>query len=339
MWNRFSVSLSSCEESINLFDTLWSSIGKIDQSPAGFFTSDLEERSNEEIRNEYQRAVTEDRCDSICSSLCIIHLFVQRLAEEERSSKHSFVLPSINATHYYTFDCRWFTPHPQSIGRKEDDFDLYIKGKHLFISSDIQMMEHPNKSIGDLLRDIRLVETKHNELVDEYFQISKPIVEKKLGREKSIDWCFSRRTSEGSIEEFERGSNSTASQCLSSIFNSIGIRDEMHSSGKVWRTRWSSPWKLLIDGIALFRLKLTNLICLLEEHGVRLNEDEEDEEENENEISSCDEGIDDQSISVHDLSSKISSHDNSTIDDVFWWIKFRFTTDVEKDSPRILLKE
>ena len=58
-----------------------------------------------------------------------------------------------------------------------------------------------------------------------------------------------------------------------------------------------------------FRLDLTNLICELHKHGVFLdNEDDDDDDDVE---SSLDEGIAEHSSSVLDLSSKLSSLNNS----------------------------
>lgn len=57
-----------------------------------------------------------------------------------------------------------------------------------------------------------------------------------------------------------------------------------------------------------FRLSLTNLICHLHERGIYLD----DESDNDNDInSSTDEGIDENSLSFIDHSSKLSSLDNS----------------------------
>jgi hypothetical protein len=60
-----------------------------------------------------------------------------------------------------------------------------------------------------------------------------------------------------------------------------------------------------------FRLSLTNFICDLHKHGIHL--DDEDESEHET-SSSLDEGIDEHSLSLIDLSSKLSSLNNSEND-------------------------
>ncbi|CAF3440336.1 unnamed protein product [Rotaria socialis] len=64
----------------------------------------------------------------------------------------------------------------------------------------------------------------------------------------------------------------------------------------------------LMKNIRLKRLSLTSLICNLHEHGIYLD----DESESDNDInSSVDEGIDENSLSFIDHSSKLSSLDNS----------------------------
>lgn len=60
--------------------------------------------------------------------------------------------------------------------------------------------------------------------------------------------------------------------------------------------------------VFFFRLDLTNLICELHKHGVFL--DNEDDDDNDVE-SSLDEGIAEHSSSTLDLSSKLSSLNNS----------------------------
>ncbi|CAF1234881.1 unnamed protein product [Adineta steineri] len=65
----------------------------------------------------------------------------------------------------------------------------------------------------------------------------------------------------------------------------------------------------IMSNIRVKRLLLTNLMCELHKHGIFLNDEDEDEHEISN--SSIDEGIDEQSLSLLDLSSKLSSLNNS----------------------------
>ncbi|CAF1100102.1 unnamed protein product [Adineta ricciae] len=69
----------------------------------------------------------------------------------------------------------------------------------------------------------------------------------------------------------------------------------------------------IMKNIRSKRLLLTNLICDLHKHGVYLNDEDEDDYDETH--SSLDEGIDDESLSVLDVSSKLASLNNS--DDMF----------------------
>lgn len=64
----------------------------------------------------------------------------------------------------------------------------------------------------------------------------------------------------------------------------------------------------MIKFISLFRLSLTNLICELHKNGIYL--DDEDEDDNDVDTS-LDEGIDENSLSTLDVSSKLSSLNSS----------------------------
>lgn len=61
-----------------------------------------------------------------------------------------------------------------------------------------------------------------------------------------------------------------------------------------------------------FRLALTKLICELHKRGVYLDDEDEDEHET---SSSLDEGIDEQSFAVLDVSSRLASLNNSDNND------------------------
>jgi hypothetical protein len=64
----------------------------------------------------------------------------------------------------------------------------------------------------------------------------------------------------------------------------------------------------MMKNIRLKRLDLTNLINELHRYGIYLDDDDEDDDDND---SSIDEGIDEHSLSALDLSSKLSSFNNS----------------------------
>ncbi len=81
------------------------------------------------------------------------------------------------------------------------------------------------------------------------------------------------------------------------------------------------------EPIYFFRLVLTNLISELHKHGIYL--DHEDESDNET-TSSLDEGIDEHSLSALDLSSKLSSHNNSENNEEEEFVWLIFNTYIEK---------
>jgi hypothetical protein len=64
----------------------------------------------------------------------------------------------------------------------------------------------------------------------------------------------------------------------------------------------------IMKNIRLKRLDLTNLISELHRHGIYLDDEDENDD---NTNSSLDEGIDEHSLSALDLSSKLSSLNNS----------------------------
>ncbi|UJR09149.1 hypothetical protein I4U23_013397 [Adineta vaga] len=65
----------------------------------------------------------------------------------------------------------------------------------------------------------------------------------------------------------------------------------------------------IMKNIRSKRLVLTNLMCDLHKHGIYLNDEDEDDHQETN--SSLDEGIDDESLSILDVSSKLASLNNS----------------------------
>ncbi|CAF1365264.1 unnamed protein product [Adineta ricciae] len=67
----------------------------------------------------------------------------------------------------------------------------------------------------------------------------------------------------------------------------------------------------IMKNIRSKRLLLTNLICDLHKHGVYLNDEDEDEDDYDETHSSLDEGIEDESLGVLDVSSKLASLNNS----------------------------